>query len=132
MGDELDQKRQRVETTPGRGKTPAPMEGHPIRRGPEHGFRKGAGGNQPPSRDTRPDRATRFLETTLGTLSYSELAPILAERVLRVDPAGFLESLGGGRCRNRREMEISTDAILLQGTIQKAASSLDFRFDGRS
>jgi hypothetical protein len=43
----------------------------------------------------------------------------------RSDPAGFLESLGGVRCRNRREMEISTDAILLQGTIQKAASSLD-------
>lgn len=43
----------------------------------------------------------------------------------RCDPAGFLESLGGVRCRNRREMEISTDAILLQGTIQKAANSLD-------
>lgn len=85
MADELDRKRQRLETTPGGGKIPAPLEGDPIRRGPEHGFREGAGGNQPPSRDTRPDRATRFLETTLGTLSYSELAPILAERVLRVE-----------------------------------------------
>jgi len=85
MADELDRKRQRLETTPGGGKIPAPLEGDPIRRGPEHGFREGAGGNQPPSRDTRPGRATRFLETTLGTLSYSELAPILAERVLRVE-----------------------------------------------
>ena len=85
MEDELDRKRQSLETTPGGGKIPAPMEGDPIRRGSEHGFREGAGGNQPPSRDTRPDRATRFLETTLGTLSYSELAPILAERVLRVE-----------------------------------------------
>lgn len=75
MFGELDRKRQCVETAPGGGKIPASMEGNPIRRGPEHGVREGARGSQPPSRDTRPDRATRFLETTLGTLSYSELAP---------------------------------------------------------
>ncbi len=85
MTNELDRKRQLLAATPGGGKTPAPMEGDPSRCGPEHGVREGAGGDPPPARDTRPDRATRFIETALGTLSYSELAPILAEQVLRVE-----------------------------------------------
>jgi CRISPR-associated endonuclease/helicase Cas3 len=85
MNDELDRKRQRVAATSGGGETPSSMESDSARRGPEHGIREGAGGDQPPSRDTRPDRATRFIETTLGILSYSELAPLLAERVLRVE-----------------------------------------------
>lgn len=33
---------------------------------------------------TQPPHATRFLETTRGILSYSQLAPLLAERVLRL------------------------------------------------
>ena len=33
---------------------------------------------------TQPPHATRFLETTQGVLSYAQLAPLLAERVLRV------------------------------------------------
>lgn len=33
---------------------------------------------------TQPPHATRFVETTQGILSYSQLAPLLAERVLRV------------------------------------------------
>ena len=36
---------------------------------------------------TPPDRTTRYLETTRGVLSYSQLAPLLAERVLRVERA---------------------------------------------
>ena len=32
-----------------------------------------------------PGGATRYLQTTLGLLSYSQLAPMLAERVLRVE-----------------------------------------------
>ena len=36
----------------------------------------------------RPPHATRFLETTRGVLSYAQLAPLLAERVL-----GLLESI---------------------------------------
>jgi len=34
---------------------------------------------------TPPDGATRYIETTRGLLSYSQLAPLLAERVLRVE-----------------------------------------------
>lgn len=33
---------------------------------------------------TQPPHATRFIETTRGVLSYSQLAPLLAERVLRL------------------------------------------------
>lgn len=33
---------------------------------------------------TQPPNATRFVETTRGILSYAQLAPLLAERVLRV------------------------------------------------
>jgi CRISPR-associated endonuclease/helicase Cas3 len=33
---------------------------------------------------TQPPHATRFVETTHGILSYAQLAPLLAERVLRV------------------------------------------------
>jgi hypothetical protein len=32
----------------------------------------------------QPPHATRFLETTRGILSYAQLAPLLAEGVLRV------------------------------------------------
>ncbi len=33
---------------------------------------------------TQPPHASRFVETTRGILSYAQLAPLLAERVLRV------------------------------------------------
>ena len=49
-----------------------------------------AGGTAPPH------GATRFVETTRGVLSYSQLAPILAERVLvigRVTASGEFEDL---------------------------------------
>jgi len=36
---------------------------------------------------TPPGGATRFIETTRGLLSYAQLAPILAERVLEVERA---------------------------------------------
>lgn len=32
---------------------------------------------------TQPRHATRFIETARGILSYSQLAPLLAERVLK-------------------------------------------------
>lgn len=41
---------------------------------------------------TPPKRNTRFIETRLGTLSYAELAPLLAERVL-----GCEEAIAAGR-----------------------------------
>jgi CRISPR-associated endonuclease/helicase Cas3 len=85
MSDDLDRKHREMETASSRGETPSALAGDSSRCGPEHGLRAGAGGDEPPSRDTRPDRATRFIETTRGILSYSEIAPLLAEQVLLVE-----------------------------------------------
>lgn len=54
---------------------------HPTERGGEHGIRAGAGEHPPSPGTTRPPEATRWLETSLGLLSYQQLAPLLAERV---------------------------------------------------
>jgi len=81
MSDDLDRKHREVETASSRRETSSPLEGDSSRCGPEHGLRERAGGDEPSSRDTRPDRATRFIETTRGILSYSEIAPLLAEQV---------------------------------------------------
>ena len=50
--------------------------------GAQHGFRGRAGGSSDAGSRTRPpDSATRYVDTTLGVLSYAELAPHLARRV---------------------------------------------------
>ncbi len=50
--------------------------------GPQHGLRGGAGGREDAgSRTQAPRHATRYLTTTLGVLSYAELAPHLSRRV---------------------------------------------------
>ncbi len=87
MPDELDRDHPPMAPTSSGGETPPPLAVHTHGRGAEHGLREGAGGDSPPARDTRPDRATRFLETTRGVLSYFEVAPLLGERVLRVEAA---------------------------------------------
>jgi CRISPR-associated endonuclease/helicase Cas3 len=69
------------------GEAAPQLGGDPDGCGAEHGLRAGAGGHGPDSRDTRPDRATRFVETTHGVLSYTELAPLLADRVTQVEAA---------------------------------------------
>lgn len=69
----------------GGAQAPDSVGSHPARRGAEHGVREGAcaGGEDP--RYTRPDRATRYPETARGVLSYSELAPLLADRVAALE-----------------------------------------------
>lgn len=74
-----------------------PLGGDSVGCGTEHGLRAGAGTGGDDSRDTRPDRATRFVETTLGVLSYSELAPLLAERVTRLEAAVLAEEFAARR-----------------------------------
>jgi len=81
MSDDLDRKHREMETAASRRETSSPLEGDSSRCSPEHGLREGAGRNEPSPRDTRPDRATRFIETTRGILSYSEIAPLPAEKV---------------------------------------------------
>jgi CRISPR-associated endonuclease/helicase Cas3 len=73
----------------GGAQAPDSVGSDPARRGREHGLRAGTGAAGEDSRDTRPDRATRYLETARGILSYSELAPLLAERVAAVEASIF-------------------------------------------
>ena len=64
----------------------APQAGSdPAEGSSEHGLRGGASVGGEDSRGTRPERATRFVETAQGVLSYAELAPLLADRVAAVE-----------------------------------------------
>jgi CRISPR-associated endonuclease/helicase Cas3 len=62
-----------------------PVGSHSPECGSQHGLRERTGGHPDDSRDTRPDRATRFVETAFGILSYSQLAPLLGERVTHLE-----------------------------------------------
>src|ERR1035438_8416850 len=53
---------------------------------------------------TPPSGATRYIQTTRGLLSYSQLAPLLAERVLRVERDIVVRTFG--------EQGLSPDLIL--------------------
>lgn len=65
------------------GGTAATRAGEPAAQGgAQHGFRGRAGrSGDTGSRTQPPHAATRYLDTTLGILSYAELAPHLASRV---------------------------------------------------
>ena len=85
--NELDRKSQPLATA-STGSEAAPLlGGDPAGCGAEHGLRGRAGVSGADSRDTRPDHATRNIETTRGVLSYAELAPLLADRVAVVEAA---------------------------------------------
>ncbi len=64
---------------------------------------------------TPPGGATRFIQTTRGLLSYSQLAPLLAERVLRVEAAiafgGYAIQELGGDLILRIHSEIAGDLV---------------------
>jgi CRISPR-associated endonuclease/helicase Cas3 len=80
--------------TPAAGQSAPPLGEHSRAGGPEHGVRGRTGEPAEPPRDTRPERGTRFVETTLGVLSYTQLAPLLAERAVLVE-AGIERGLYG-------------------------------------
>lgn len=73
----------RTVAKPADGGTPAPASGGDSpSRGELHGDGGRAGGRGLDSGTTRPPHsATRYIETSVGILSYQELAPLLAERV---------------------------------------------------
>ncbi|MBL9145341.1 MAG: Fic family protein [Verrucomicrobiaceae bacterium] len=84
MSHDVDPEHRPVAEPSGGAQASNPAGGDCSGCGAEHGLRAGAGGDRGDSRDTRdtrPENATRFIETRLGTLSYAELAPLLAERV---------------------------------------------------
>lgn len=92
MPDELAGKHPPLATPPGAAQAAAPLGDDSGRRGPEHGLRAGAGAGGDDARATRPDRATRFVETTRGTLSHAQLAPLLAERVAAAETELYREA----------------------------------------
>ena len=78
---DVDPKHRPLAPPSGGGQAPPPLGSDPGGRGGEHGVRGGTGAIGDDPRDTRPDRATRWVATSLGLLSYQQLAPLLAERV---------------------------------------------------
>jgi CRISPR-associated endonuclease/helicase Cas3 len=73
--------------------------------GAQHGLRGRAGGREDAGAGTRPPHAaTRHVETTLGVLSYSELAPHLARRV-----EALQDAIGEGELN---AFELSEDLFL--------------------
>jgi len=87
MGDELHREHSPMEGPDPGAQDAAPLASHSPGCSREHGLREGACSAEGDPGGTRPDRATRYLETTLGILSYAQLAPLLAERVARVEAA---------------------------------------------
>lgn len=88
MSHDVDPEHRPLAQPSGRAKAQDPAGGDSAGCGAEHGLRAGAGSDRADprdTRDTRPDNATRFIDTRLGTLSYAELAPLLAERVALVE-----------------------------------------------
>ncbi|HAB18529.1 MAG TPA: hypothetical protein DCE44_19070 [Verrucomicrobiales bacterium] len=83
--DELAGHHRRVENALAPGKDAPPVEEHSRAGGAEHGLRRRTGELASPPRDTRAERTTRFVETARGVLSYAQLAPLLAERVLLIE-----------------------------------------------
>lgn len=83
---ELETSHRSVAAASAGGEGPAAMAAHSPQRGAEHGLRGRAGEPREPGSATRPPaHATRYLETARGRLSYAELAPLLAARVLEVE-----------------------------------------------
>jgi CRISPR-associated endonuclease/helicase Cas3 len=78
---DVDPKHRPLAPPSGGDQASPPLGSDPGGRGGEHGIRggTGAGGDHP--RDTRPDRTTRWVDTSRGLLSYQQLAPLLADRV---------------------------------------------------
>lgn len=85
MSDELAGEHSPLAPAPGAAQVADSLGGDPGQRGAEHGVRRGTGAGGEAARDTRPDRATRFVETTRGILSYTELAPLLADQVVAAE-----------------------------------------------
>ena len=69
MTDDLHRENPPMEGPAAGAQGSAPMGGNSSERGAEHGLRTRAGCGGDDARDTRPDRATRFVETTLGVQS---------------------------------------------------------------
>ena len=95
MSDELDRSSDQVASSSGQGEIPAPVGGDSLGCGPEHGLRAGSRGRGVSPESAGPDRATRYLDTARGVLSYSAIAPLLAEQVLRLEAQIYAGAFAG-------------------------------------
>ena len=85
---ELDSSHTPLAQAPAGGTTPDTPRPPAAQGGAEHGIRRRTGGPTDAGTGTRPPHAaTRHLKTTLGVLSYAELAPHLASRVEALEKA---------------------------------------------
>jgi len=116
---------------PATGKSPAPLGADSVERGGEHGFRGGASGTEIPASGTRPSHATRHIETTLGILSYAELAPHLARKVRLLE-----EDIENGKFDHHqfddsliRELHTAICGDLVPTLVRNYANDLQARLD---
>lgn len=85
---ELDRSHTPLAEAPGGGTTPSPVVAPAAQGGAQHGVRGGGGGPADAGATSHPPHAaTRYLNTSLGVLSYAELAPHLATRVAALQTA---------------------------------------------
>jgi CRISPR-associated endonuclease/helicase Cas3 len=88
VGNRLAGERPALAGDPAGGSTPDQLADDPAQGREEHGVRGGASGREDArSRAGAPPQATRYLDTTLGRLSYAQLAPHLARNVQRAEAA---------------------------------------------
>ena len=103
--DELDSGRAEVAQVDAGAATPSTVGASVAQSSAQHGVRGRTSGPEDAPTGTRPPHsATRFLNTTLGIISYSELAPHLARRVLALH-----EAIAAGELDER---EINEDMLL--------------------
>lgn len=82
----LEASHRSLEEAPAGGEGSSAMAAHSPQRSAEHGLRGRAGEPGESGSATRqPAHATRYLETSQGRLSYTELAPLLAATAIEVE-----------------------------------------------
>lgn len=83
VGHSLDKSHRALAQPAAGGAPPPPLGGDSPPRGQFHGDGRRTSGRGMDTGTTRPPHsATRYIETSVGILSYSELAPLLADRVV--------------------------------------------------
>ncbi len=83
VGHSLDESHRALAQPAAGGTPPPPPRGNSPPRGQFNGNGRRTSGRGMDTGTTRPPHsATRYIETSLGVLSYSELAPLLADRVV--------------------------------------------------
>ena len=94
--------------------------------GLQQGLRGGTGGVAPPARKTRPDHATRFIETARGVLACSELAPCWPRATGVWKPPVTSRKLIHGRITNGSPPSFLVAAITISCPIGPTAGPVDF------